>query len=102
MKILCVGRKGNSRSVALAYLLKQRGHDAIAVGMRCMGRDTRKMMLDWAELIVLLHDKCIEGILPEYHYKLKRLNLGNCDEYFQGFHHDLILLLEAFIKYEKL
>jgi len=101
MKILCLGRKGNSRSVALAYLLKQRGHDAIAVGMRHMGKDTRKMMLAWADLIILLHQKCGEGVPQEYWHKLKMFPVGR-DVYFQGFSEALIGLLEIHLKREKL
>ena len=71
MKILCLGRHGNNRASTLAWLLKTKKHDAIAVGMRCMGRDTRKMMLDWADLIILLHEKCGAGVSKEYWKKLK-------------------------------
>ena len=101
MKILCLGRKGNSRSAALAWLLKQRGHDAIAVGMRCMGRDTREMMLDWAEVVILLHEKCQEGVPREYWHKLKVWPIGR-DVYFQGFNNVLLELLEIHLKREGL
>ena len=97
MKILCVGRKGDSRSVALAWLLKQRKHDAIAVGMRCMRKDTRKMMLDWADQIILLHQKCQEGISSDYWSKLKVWPLGR-DIYFQEPRGDLLGLLEIHMK----
>jgi len=101
MKILCIGRKGDSRSVALAWLLKQKGHDAIAVGMRCMYRDTRKIMLDWAELIVVLHEKCQEGVPQEYWNKLKIWEVGK-DTYFRGFDEILIQMLVAQIEKENL
>jgi hypothetical protein len=84
MKILCLGRKGDSRSAALAWLLKQKGHDAIAVGMRCMGSDTRKMMLDWSDKIILLHEKCGEGVPEEYWSKLKIWEVGR-DTYMRNF-----------------
>lgn len=101
MKILCVGRKGNSRSVVLAYLLKLKGHDAIAVGMRCMGRDTRKMMLDWADLIVVLHEKCQEGIPEEYWGKTRIWEVGP-DIYLKGFDENLTYMLETNMKRESL
>lgn len=101
MKVLCLGRHGNSRSVALAYLLKRKGHDAIAVGMRCMRRDTRKMLLDWANLIVLLHEKCQEGVPDEYWSKLKIWEVGK-DTYFKEFDEHLIELLNGYIESEKL
>jgi hypothetical protein len=96
-RVLCLGRKGDMRSAALAYLLKLRGHDAIAVGMRTMGRDTRKMMLDWADEIVLLHEKCGEGVPREYWPKLRMWEVGR-DVYSKRFHDKLIKMLEAHIE----
>jgi|26BtaG_2_1085354.scaffolds.fasta_scaffold01759_5 hypothetical protein len=101
-KILCLGRKGDVRSAALAWLLKQKGYDAIAVGMRCMGKDTRKMMLDWADLIILLHAKCEEGVAKGYLHKLKSWGVGRWQPYFQGFNEHLINKLNIHIKREKL
>uniref|UniRef100_A0A6H1ZT93 Uncharacterized protein n=1 Tax=viral metagenome TaxID=1070528 RepID=A0A6H1ZT93_9ZZZZ len=89
------------RSAALAYLLKLKGHDAIAVGMRCMGRDTRKMMLDWAEKIIVLHEKCQEGVAQEYWDKLNIWEVGP-DVYRKKYHANLIFMLEANIKREGL
>ena len=100
MKILCMGRHGNSRSATLAYLLKRREHDAIAVGMRCMGKDTRKMMLDWADLIILLHQKCQEGVPQDYWSKLKIWQVGR-DRYFKP-NPVLVEMLEGYIEREKL
>jgi len=102
MRILCLGRQGNVRSVALAWLLKGKGHDAIAVGMRRMDRGTRKMLLDWAELIILLHQKCQEGIPSEYWPKLKIWPVGREEAYFQGFHQGLIDLFKTLIERDKL
>lgn len=102
MKILCLGRKGDVRSVALAWLLKAKGHDAIAVGMRCMGKDTRKMLLDWADLIILLHEKCQEGVPEEYWANLKIWEVGGSHKYFKEFDKDLIEMLTKYIKREGL
>jgi hypothetical protein len=101
MKILCLGRKGDSRSVALAWLLKLKGHDAIAVGMRCMGRDTRKMMLDWADKIILLHQKCQEGVPSKYWDKLTIWPIGR-DVYFKEPDKRLVDVLNILIKRDKL
>jgi hypothetical protein len=96
-----MGRQGISRSVTLAYLLKLKGHDTLAVGMRRMGRDTRKMVMDWAELIILLHQKCQEGIPQEYWPKLKIWEVGR-DVYFQEPHAGLVEMLNVYIEREKL
>ena len=101
MKILCLGRKGNNRSVALAGILKLKGHDAIAVGMRCMGRDTRKMMLDWADKIILLHNKCIEGVPRDYHGKLTKFHVS-CVEKMPTFDVAVVSLIEGFVGKEGL
>ena len=101
MKILCLGRKGNNRAVALACLLKLKGHDAMSAGMRCMGRDTRKMMLDWADKIILLHNKCIEGVPRDYHDKLIKFHV-NCVEEFPTFREGIIDTFKEFIEKEKL
>ena len=86
----------------MAWLLKNKGHDAIAVGMRCMGRDTRKMMLDWAELIILLHEKCQEGIPREYWHKLKIWEVGREDLYFREQNKELTEILNNNIQRENL
>lgn len=101
MKILCIGRKGDNRSVALAWLLKQKGHDAIAVGMRRMGRDTRKMMLNWADLIIVIHAKCCEGVPKEYRHKMKKWTIPYSEAY-PATNKDMLELLEALIKRDKL
>lgn len=97
MKVLCLGRKGDSRSACLAWMLKQLGHDAIAVGMRCMGKDTRIMMLDWADIIVLLHEKCGEGVAREYWGKLKMWPIDK-DIWFKGFDPGLVEILKTHMK----
>ena len=101
MKVLCLGRKGDGRSAVLSYLLKQRGHDAIAVGMRCMGRDTRKMMLDWADMIILLHNKCGEGVPKEYWSKMKIWEVGPSREP-TNLDQELVKLFEDHIKWDNL
>lgn len=101
MKILCLGRKGNNRSVILASLLKDRGHDAIAVGMRCMGKDTRKTMLDWADRIILLHNKCGEGVPQEYWQKMRIWEVGS-ERPLINFDSSLVKLFEDYIKWDNL
>jgi hypothetical protein len=101
-KILCLGRQGNVRSVTLAYLLKNKGHDAIAVGMRRMGKGTRMMMLDWAEIIILLHQKCQEGVPSKYWPKLRIWPVGREKAYMRDYHQGLVELFEALIKRDKL
>lgn len=51
MKILCICERGNSRSVALAYLFKDwLGQDALSMGITASSEDTKRMLYEWAEL----------------------------------------------------
>ena len=66
-----------------------------------MGRDTRKMMLDWADKIILLHNKCIMGVPREYHDKLIKFHVS-CVEEFPTFREGIIDSLKEFIEKEGL
>ena len=64
MKILCICERGNSRSVALAWILKDHlGHDAVAIGAKSAGRKTLKMLCKWADKIILV-DKDFKNEIP--------------------------------------
>lgn len=91
-KILCLCQRGNSRSVALAWYLKDKvGHEAIAIGMTASSRQTREMLYKWADLIVLvIGDRYKHWIPEEYHRKLKVWDVGS-DVYFRGFDHELMV-----------
>ncbi len=55
MRVLCICQKGNSRSVVMAwYLRNKRKHDTIATGMITASRRTRNMLYQWADLVILL------------------------------------------------
>lgn len=62
MKILCICKGGNVRSVALAQLLKNRGYDALAVGAQDNSQETLKMLEKWADKIVDVRDYLPEDI----------------------------------------
>lgn len=53
MKILCVCNEGNVRSVAMAYVLKYQGHDAIAIGIYRISPESLKVFCDWADKVYL-------------------------------------------------
>ena len=52
MKILCICQGGNVRSVAMAQHLKEKGHEAIAIGMDHTSKETYKMLIDWSDKII--------------------------------------------------
>lgn len=56
MKILCICEGGNVRSVALAELLKDRGNNAIAIGMKYIDKETLLILTKWADKIIDVRD----------------------------------------------
>ena len=65
MKVLAVCRGGNSRSVAMAYVLKQEYKlDALSCGWRENTAETLKMLYQWADVIVTM-TTYIETKIPE-------------------------------------
>lgn len=96
MKFLAICERGNSRSVCLAWMLKDvLQQDAFAMGIKAAGPETQEMLMDWAHYI-LLCDKTFEDLIPEkYKDKLKIFDVGP-DRYFRGFEDSLI---EQYAKY---
>lgn len=90
MKILCVCERGNSRSVCMAFLFKDMLHqDALAVGLTSSSEDTKRLLYEWADVIILVAGSLVDMIPDAYRGKLMVWDVGE-DVYFQGFHQDLI------------
>lgn len=100
MKILCLCQKGNSRSAALTwYLRKYMGHETLAAGMRTTSEETKKVLFNWAEMIILVV-KEYKGEIPRKCWnKLKVWDVGR-DIYFRGFDERLINKFKNYIKLE--
>ena len=82
MKILTICERGNSRSVMLAYLLKDGyGHDAIACGIRANTGETMDMLYKWADKIILVDKDFIPEVPQEFHSKMKVWDVGK-DRFF--------------------
>ena len=94
-KILCVCERGNSRSVALAWLLKEIGHEALAIGMYTSSRETQKMLFEWADTIIVVDAQISFPI--ECVKKITVWDVGK-DQYFRSFSPELI---RQFITYMK-
>jgi galactitol-specific phosphotransferase system IIB component len=98
MKVLTVCERGNSRSVALAYILKDHLHfDAIAVGIRTASINTFQMLCDWADKIILVDKVFVEEIPDQFHSKLVIYDVGP-DRYFLGFSQELLLKYKEYLK----
>lgn len=93
-KVLCICERGNSRSVALAWLLKDRyGIDAIACGAMANSPETHEVLMNWADVIIVV-DKNLVGEFP-YPQKLLVWDIG-ADRYFRGFDEGLIERYEEY------
>ena len=100
MKILCVCQRGNSRSVALAYIFKDRlNQDAIAMGIRTASDETKQMLYDWADSIILVDGKFANEMPIRHIGKTKVWDVGP-DRYFLGFHPDLLRQYEEYVNKE--
>ena len=102
MKILCICERGNSRSVALAWILKDgMNQEAIAVGLRTMGQETKDLLFRWADRIILV-DKRLEFEIPEeFRHKTKVWDVGP-DRYFRGFEPELLDMYQHYLNTEGL
>ena len=98
MRVLCVCQKGNSRSVGMAWYLRnqhQPAHDAIAIGMKTANRQTKKMLYRWADLIILLAPQYRRRIPERWDSKVVVCDVGH-DTYFRDIHSDLLEQCRAF------
>jgi hypothetical protein len=92
-KILCMCQGGNSRSVALGFLMKYRyGEDALACSWEKNSAETLKMLFDWADKIIILQAHFIQYVPAEYHEKVGVVDVG-ADVWCNGLHPDLLNLL---------
>lgn len=81
MKILCCCGGGNWRSQHCALILKDVFHqDALAVGLATAnGNDTREMLYEWADLIIVLTTEVIGNVPERYRSKTVLWDVGPDD-----------------------
>lgn len=102
MKILCLCERGNSRSVALAWMLKDHfGMDALACGILSNGDELKNFLYKWADKIILVDQRFIDMIPQEYKDKLKVWDVGP-DRFFRGFEPELLQAYEAYLRNDPL
>lgn len=92
MKILTICQRGNSRSVALSYLFKERwGHHSIAIGAEVTDPQTMTMLLTWCDRVIITDKRLLnEALFPEEHrHKLRVWDVGP-DIYFRGYDDGLL------------
>jgi hypothetical protein len=73
LKILCVCRSGNVRSVATKYCLNRKFYDdVIAVGCDKVSRETLRMLCEWADLILLAKPDHGKKIGQQFKHKINK------------------------------
>jgi predicted protein tyrosine phosphatase len=97
-KALTICQGGNSRSVALAYVLKYKyGVDALACSWETNTPETIKMLCEWAEAIFVMQPQFIESVPSDSRCKVKVIDVGP-DKWFNGLHPELVALCDTLIK----
>lgn len=88
-KFLTMCEGGNVRSVALAYTLKHPfGQNALACGWRWNPMETRIMLFEWADYIILMQPQFRDHVPEAYHHKCRCVDVG-VDNYGTPMHPDL-------------
>lgn len=97
MKLLCVCKSGNVRSVTLARLLRHRGHEAIGVGLK--QTTLLPLLAEWAERIYPM-DFEIGAELVGFGYtaKLRREYMIGPDDWKVPDHPDLLRRLRDLVE----
>lgn len=88
-KFVTVCEGGNVRSVSMAFLLKEAGYEAIAIGWRYVTPETIKFLNSWADYFVLMQSKFLDKMPEEIRGKCIFIEVGE-DRYGYAFHPELI------------
>jgi len=73
MRVLCVCRKGNVRSVEMKRVLNKRGYkDVLSVGGLTVSKKTLNMLSEWADLILLAKPSHGKNIKHNYRSKINK------------------------------
>lgn len=71
-------RGGNSRSVIMAYLLKQKYKvDALTCGYRFNSEETKKMLFTWADHIIVMTSAMLSKVPQEFRHKVLIMDVGS-------------------------
>lgn len=99
MRILTVCQGGACRSVALANVLKEAGHDALAVSHRYNSAPTILKLARWAERIVVMQPHMAKHVPAEHQEKVLVCDVGP-DRWRNAMHDELQGICAAWAKQE--
>lgn len=92
-RILCVCRRGNVRSVAVARSLKEdHGLCAIAVGFETCDAEAMRLLCGWARVIAVVREEFASRIPDEFANKVRVIDIGQ-DVWMNPHHPDLVKLV---------
>lgn len=99
MNILTVCEQGNNRSVQFMQLLRYKylGSDVLPMGINSFTDETKKMLFDWADHIILTDKRFRNMIEPAYNSKVKVWDVGP-DTYPRPFNPELYNLAKQIIE----
>jgi predicted protein tyrosine phosphatase len=97
-RVLTVCQRGNSRSVALGWILKDGlGAEALCAGVETSSPATLAMLCEWAEVVIVVDARLTDRIPVAYAAKLLVWDVGR-DVYFRGFDDRLVAQFEHFLE----
>lgn len=100
--ILCCCEHGNNRSVTIAHILKYvEGFETMTIGLAYHTPETKKMMFEWADVIIVPEEKLLSLIPEEYKSKVKFYNIGE-DVYPRPFNKVLYAKAKALMEADKI
>ena len=89
-KVLAICERGNSRSVALGWLLKDFYRaDCLCAGAGANTTETFRVLMDWAETIIVVDARLMAGVPDEWRPKVLLCDVGS-DRFFRGFDEGLL------------
>lgn len=105
MKILTMCRGGHVRSVGLKYRLHylvEEGHDVLACGWESNSQETREMLYDWADYIIVMSKEMAQYVSEKWHNKPDGTRKLFCydvgeDRFMNPFHPELQKMLEGMV-----
>ena len=96
-KILTMCAGANVRSVGLKYLLKYKyGHEALACGQDANTIETRNMLCDWADYVIVVDKEYAPEVPEKYKDKLLIYDIG-VDRFGYAFHPELLTIADQCI-----
>jgi hypothetical protein len=96
LKALCVCKSGSVRSVALARMLRKRGHEAIGVGLK--QRTLLPLLLDWADTVYAMDADVAEVLWKGYEMSASLDYALGPDDWYQPDHPDLVRRLRVLVE----